>query len=1064
MSLLHATWLKNIENWSHPSCPVLFLWADSWKVATPIQNKFEPATHPYTLTSKELRNWLSNKQLLPEKLIDQSACLTLPTKALETNTNQNDQFSKKKLWSYLPLQAEESISKNYEWWPWKIEGLALNSLEASKWLASLPLSNNDSELSEEILWWIHLQRWSFNLLAHGLWLPEVKLANSVISDHRARWVPLLNQEKERSRLEEFVKRMPLVINCGVRWTTIKEKHPKGKDSSQLKIWSVNNPLASCLPRHNRIEIMEILTEILDAQLRNEFKPNNDGLDPLLAKWQIALGSANGVLDLAIEDAKRLEKATRTWKDGLSSKVRAAKTCLKLIAPIKNDEVWSLEFFLQSEENPAIKIRAEEVWASESHDIQIRDIRIHDASEILLEGLGRTLKLFPILEKGLESPTPTEVKLTPQEAFVFIKTAAKKLRDCGVGVILPESLSKGLASRLGITIQAELKDNSKGTLLGESLQWTWELMIGGKKLSIKELSILANKKSPLLNHKGTWIELRPNDQKHSEEFFANPPELSLDEALQLTATKGNTLKKLPVHNFEAGPRLKNVLEKYHHQKKPEAITTPEKFNGRLRPYQELGLGWLSFLNRFNQGACLADDMGLGKTIQLLAFIQHLKNQNELSGPLLLIAPTSILTNWKREASKFTPTLSLLEHYGPKRCSEKNNFQESLKNIDILLTSYGLVYRDIGLFRVINWQGIIIDEAQTIKNPKSKQSIAIRDISQSLKNSPLRIALTGTPIENRVSELWAMMNFLNPKVLGAENFFNQRYKLPIEHYGDISSFKDLKIRVNPFILRRIKTDKSIISDLPKKIEILEWIKLNKEQEELYNKIVEKSLHEIKATSPNLRNSKTLGLLTRLKQICNHPALALKEKTSSLDFFKRSTKLQRLEEILDEIWESNDRALLFTQFSEWGYLLQEYLERKYKSDVLFLHGGTSKKNRQAMIDRFQEDPRGPKLFLLSLKAGGLGLNLTRANHVFHIDRWWNPAVENQATDRAYRIGQTKSVIVHKFISKGSIEEKIHQMIIEKSQLAEDIVGSGETWLSSLNIDDLSKLVTLDTHDSEF
>ncbi len=1060
MSLLHATWLS--KNWPNSNCPVLFLWADQWKVATPANYQFEPSCHPYALTNKELKNWLSSKELLPQKLADQSACLTLPSKVLKAKIDHDHQNSTNKAYPSLPLQAEELISNKYEWWPWKIEGIALTSLEASRWLAQLPL-NNDSNLGEELLWWTHLQRWSLNLIAHGLWLPQVKL-NTFKTSQRARWVPLLNQENERKRLEEFTKRMPLVTNCAVPWKTSKAETSTAKNSNKSEELSIYNPLASFRPRHNRLEVMEILEEILDAQLRNEFKPNDEDLDPLLAQWQEALGSENGSLDLDIEDTKRLVKATRSWKEGLSTKVRAAKTCLQLIAPVNNDDPWQLEFLLQAEADDALKVSACKVWASDSNELKIGNIKIEEASEILLEGLGRTLKYFPVIERGLEIPTPTGVKLSPAEAFVLIKTAAAKLRDCGVGVILPKSLSKGLASRLGITITAELKENSQGTMLREKLQWNWEFMIGGIKLTIQELARLSNKKSPLLNHKGTWIELRPNDKKNTEEFIANPPELSLNEALQLTATEGNTLKKLPVHHFAAGPRLKNVLEQYHHQKKPEAIATPEGFIGKLRPYQQLGLGWLAFLNRFNQGACLADDMGLGKTIQLLAFIQHLKNLNELSKPLLLIAPTSVLTNWKREASKFTPELCLMEHYGSKRCSDQKKFREELRTIDILLTSYGLLYRDNELFKEINWHGIVIDEAQTIKNPKSKQSLAIRNISQNLTSNPLKIALTGTPIENRVSEIWAMMNFLNPKVLGDENFFNQRYKLPIEHYGDISSMNDLKIRVNPFILRRIKTDKSIISDLPKKIELIEWINLSKEQQKLYNQTVEKSLTELNATSPNLRHGKTLGLLTRLKQICNHPALALKEKHIDTDFFKRSTKLQRLEEILDEVIASNERALLFTQFSEWGSLLQQYLERKYACEIFFLHGGTSKNNRQIMIDRFQEDPRGPNLFLLSLKAGGLGLNLTRASHVFHIDRWWNPAVENQATDRAYRIGQTKSVMVHKFIIKGSIEEKIHQMIIKKSKLAEDIVGSGENWLSTLNIEDLRKLIVLDNNHNEF
>ncbi len=584
------------------------------------------------------------------------------------------------------------------------------------------------------------------------------------------------------------------------------------------------------------------------------------------------------------------------------------------------------------------------------------------------------------------------------------------------------------------------------------------MIGGVTLTLKQLERLAAKRSPLVCHQGVWIELRPNDLKNAELFCGANSALSLDDALRLTATEGDTFMRLPVHSFEAGPRLQSVLEQYHQQKAPDPLPAPEGFIGQLRPYQERGLGWLAFLHRFDQGACLADDMGLGKTIQLLAFLQNLKNEDELKRPVLLIAPTSVLTNWKREAGVFTPSLKVLEHYGPRRASTDAALKKALNSIDLVLTSYGLIQRDIELLEVIDWQGVVIDEAQAIKNSNAKQSQAARDITRPIKNHRFRIALTGTPVENRVSELWALMDFLNPRVLGQEDFFRQRYQMPIERYGDMSSLKDLKARVSPFILRRLKTDKAIISDLPEKIELSEWVGLSDEQKSLYSKTVDDTLDAIATSPKGQRQGKVLGLLTRLKQICNHPSLALKEKYIQDGFIDRSAKLQRLEEILEEVMQAGDRALLFTQFAEWGHLLQSYFQKKWRLEVPFLYGSTSKKDRQEMVDRFQEDPRGPQIFLLSLKAGGLGLNLTRASHVFHIDRWWNPAVENQATDRAYRIGQQKRVIVHKFITSGSVEEKIDQMIKEKSKLAEEIIGSGEDWLGGLSVNQLRELVALE------
>jgi SNF2 family DNA or RNA helicase len=562
----------------------------------------------------------------------------------------------------------------------------------------------------------------------------------------------------------------------------------------------------------------------------------------------------------------------------------------------------------------------------------------------------------------------------------------------------------------------------------------------------------------VQHKGAWLELRPADLRNAEKFCALNPPLSLDDALRLSANEGENLQRLPVHHFQAGPRLQAVLEQYHQQKAPDPLPAPEGFSGQLRPYQERGLGWLAFLHRFNQGACLADDMGLGKTIQLLAFLQHLKAEKELRRPVLLVAPTSVLTNWKREASKFTPKLNLIEHYGPKRAATDAALSKSLKGIDLCLTSYALLQRDSNLLSNVDWQGVVIDEAQAIKNAASKQSQAARLLAKPSRQGRFRIALTGTPVENRVSELWALMDYLNPRVLGEEDFFKQRYKLPIERYGDTASLKDLKSRVKPFILRRLKTDKSIITDLPEKLELNEWVSLSPEQRRLYTKTVDASLEAIQRAPLGKKNGQVLALLTRLKQICNHPALALKEETVGEGFASRSAKLQRLEELLEELLEAGDRALLFTQFAEWGHLLQSHLQQRWQQEVPFLHGGSSKTARQAMVDRFQLDPRGPQLFLLSLKAGGVGLNLTRASHVFHIDRWWNPAVENQATDRAYRIGQQKKVLVHKFITTGSIEEKIDLMIKEKAKLAADIVGSGEEWLGGLEFTQLRNLVALE------
>ncbi|CAK6688582.1 DEAD/DEAH box helicase [Synechococcus sp. CBW1002] len=1029
MSLLHATWLFPLEGSPVPAgVPTrgrLLLWADTWRVAKAVQPAAEAPEHPLTLNWDDLATWLQDNDFWSEAVRPASATLTLPSRRQAARGRRK---SEEEGWSGLPLQAGEPIPKQVEWWPWQVEGLALDATAAAEWLSALPLSGQHPEMADELRWWSHLQRWSLSLIARGRWLPQVE-------GDMARWLPLLNREDDRRRLEELASRLPQVATCAMADTA----------------------LACRRPGSGRLRVASLLEALLDGQLRSGFTPASDGLDPLLLAWQKALGPGSGAVDLDGEAIERLEVATHHWREAVAGQVAPARACLELFTPAEGEELWELRFSLQAEVDPSLRLPAGAVWAAGDRPLQLGEIPVPQPGELLLEGLGRALQVFDPIERGLDEATPEAMQLTPAEAFVLVRTAADRLRDVGVGVVLPASLSGGLASRLGLSIEAELPGKSRGFTLGEGLDWKWELMIGGVTLGLRDLERLTAKRSPLVQHKGAWIELRPSDLRNAERFCAADPALSLDDALRLTATDGDTLMRLPVHRFEPGPRLKAVLEQYHQQKAPDPLPAPEGFAGQLRPYQERGLGWLAFLHRFDQGACLADDMGLGKTIQLLAFLQHLKAEQELKRPVLLVAPTSVLTNWKREAAAFTPELEVREHYGPRRPSSPAALKKALQGVDLVLTSYGLLQRDSELLETLDWQGMVIDEAQAIKNPNAKQSQAARDLARPGKMGRFRIALTGTPVENRVSELWALMDFLNPLVLGEEAFFRQRYRLPIERYGDMASLRDLKARVGPFILRRLKTDKSIISDLPEKVELNEWVGLSSEQAKLYRKTVDDSLEAIARAPLGQKHGQVLALLTRLKQICNHPALALKEEGVDGQFASRSGKVQRLEEILEEVIEAGDRALLFTQFAEWGHLLQAHLERKWRQDVPFLYGNTSKAERQAMVDRFQEDPRGPQLFLLSLKAGGVGLNLTRASHVFHIDRWWNPAVENQATDRAYRIGQQNRVLVHKFITSGSVEEKIDRMIREKSKMAEEIVGSGEDWLGGLEVGQLRELVAL-------
>ena len=813
MSLLHATWLPVVPQGSFakgkaPSAG-LFIWADTWRVAEPVSPSGEAPLHPISLNLDDLATWLDDNQFWSEDLRQAAITLTLPSRQ---QLSRGQKSSAAAAWSGLPMQAGEPLPKDLTWWPWQLEGWFLKPGPAAEWLNQLPLSGTEAAgLGDDLLWWCHLQRWCLSLIARGRWLPGT-------ADGKASWLPLLNREDDRRRLEELALRMPQVVAAS----------------------SADTNLACGRPRSNRLLVASIVEKLVDGQLRAAFAPGGEGLDPLLEAWQEGLSSHDGKLQLDEEDQERLAIASHHWRETVAGKVAPARACLELFTPPEGEELWELRFVLQAEADPSLRVPAGIVWGAGDGNLALGEIQLEQPGALLLEGLGRALLAFEPIERGLDAATPEAMQLTPAEAFVLVRTAASRLRDVGVGVVLPPSLSGGLASRLGLAVTAELPEKSRGFTLGETLEWRWEFMIGGVTLNLRDLEKLAAKRSPLVQHKGAWIELRPLDLKNAEKFCAAEPPFNLDYALRITGNEGETLQRLPVHAFTAGPRLQAVLEQYHQQKAPDPLPAPPGFAGQLRPYQERGLGWLAFLHRFDQGACLADDMGLGKTIQLLAFLQHLKAEQELKRPVLLVAPTSVLTNWKREAAAFTPDLVVNEHYGPRRPNSPDAIKKALKGVDLVLTTYGLLQRDSELLEAIDWQGMVIDEAQAIKNHNAKQSMAARDLGRPGRGSKcgprFRIALTGTPVENRVSELWALMDFLNPKVLGDEPFFRQRYRLPIERYGDMSSLRDIKSRVSPFILRRLKTDKSIISDLPEKVELSEWVGLAPEQKKLYNKTVE------------------------------------------------------------------------------------------------------------------------------------------------------------------------------------------------------------------------------------
>jgi non-specific serine/threonine protein kinase len=490
---------------------------------------------------------------------------------------------------------------------------------------------------------------------------------------------------------------------------------------------------------------------------------------------------------------------------------------------------------------------------------------------------------------------------------------------------------------------------------------------------------------------------------------------------------------------------------------EARPTPARFNGTLRPYQERGLAWLWFLQRYGLGACLADDMGLGKTAQLLALMVLEREEappeagepGARPGATLLVCPMSLVGNWQRETERFAPDLAVHVHHGAGR-KVGASLVAAAEKADLVITTYSLLARDQRYLAQIPWGRVALDEAQNVKNPLSLAGRAARALP-----AAARVALTGTPVENRLLELWSLMDFLNPGLLGSEATFRHRFAVPVERYGDEAAAATLKRLTGPFLLRRLKTDRSIIADLPDKIEMHVLCNLTREQASLYRAVVDDMLDRIEKAKTGIERMGVISAsMMRLKQVCNHPAHFLRDG-SRLDG-SRSGKLARLEEVLEEVTAAGERALVFTQFAEMGTLLQRHLSELLGVELPFLYGAVGKRQREEMVDLFQSDG-GPPVLILTLKAGGVGLNLTAANHVVHYDRWWNPAVEDQATDRAFRIGQERNVQVRKFVCVGTLEERIDAMIEAKRDLAQRIVGSGEARLTDLTLSELRDLVAL-------
>jgi hypothetical protein len=889
----------------------------------------------------------------------------------------------------------------------------------------------------DLRFWSVALRFACSLAAREQFVPDIHQAGK---EWQARWTPVI-VGTDAQRLHLLAQAMP----AGCRALSQSPEVPPDRAASAV--------LTDFIALVVDALVRSSLDTTVTAGPRTRGRTKQPKFDSLHDQWLHSLRAADGKLHGPQAKLAEFAEQVRAWQRPLAVSAAAPyRLCFRLEEPRNGDSAaWNVRYLLQAQDDPSLLVPAAQAWSPRGATAKVLRRGGAPPREFLLTALGQAAGLCPEVETSLRAAEPAGFTTDTPGAYRFLTESAGALRQAGFGVLLPGWWTgKGTQQRL--TARAQVKSpkmqGGSGLSLESIVEFEWKVAIGEHTLTLAELEALARLKMQLVQVRGQWVQVSAEEIQAAVAFLkgkqAGPTTVRELMAMALGATAPGPL---PIEGVEATGWVGDFLKQLQDQAAFAEVPAPADFHGTLRPYQLRGYSWLAFLRQWGLGACLADDMGLGKTIQTLALIQR-DWESDRRKPVLLICPMSVVGNWKKEAERFTPQLPVLIHHGLKRARDAAFVKEAEKHA-LVISSYALLHRDIKLLEKVDWAGVVLDEAQNIKNPETKQAKAARTL-----RAGYRIALTGTPVENHVGDLWSIWEFLHPGFLGSQAEFRRRFFVPIQLEHDAAATERLKRLTGPFLLRRLKTDKTIIADLPEKLEMKVFCNLTAEQASLYAAVVAELGRNIKGAEGIQRKGLILATLSKLKQVCNHPAHFLGDRSAIPG---RSGKLARLTEMLEEVLQVGDRALIFTQFTEMGDIIRAHLQETFGREVLFLHGGVGQKQRDRMVARFQEEADGPRLFLLSLKAGGTGLNLTAANHVFHFDRWWNPAVENQATDRAFRIGQQRNVQVHKFLCVGTLEEKIDEMIERKQEVATQVVGAGEGWLTELSNEQLKDLLTL-------
>ena len=913
----------------------------------------------------------------------------------------------------------------------------LDAFGATVWLSDTPAGD---DLSPSLAWFAALTRFARRIVDAGRLVPEVRQEGPFTA---ARWRPVLDA-RQRDAVAHAASLAPAVCRNG------------SMASTDDILAALTDGLARALLHHGgwRPEL---------GRKRSAEVQAVRGVFAALAKPDPVVRAGTDEFEAAVGEVGRTLERHRRRLEG--EPVVRGRVRLRL--PDDAADPWLVELELVDDADPGRWCSADDVWERTPSAIEVA------GSEARLGALaGEVVALataiaprIPGLAELAALHEPASVELDLDQADEFLDVAPFELQQLGIELLGPEHL---VTAKVGVrgTAREAPADDRKGRFGKEALV-EWAAVVDDTPLSEAELARIEAAGTTLLRTGHRWVRIDPAGLRRArallDDHLAAKRRVGAVDLLRLSAGEspdGETSLQLVAEGapgapadgaIEAGPTVSAdwvaaLLAGLPDERLEEVVESPA-FRGELRHYQRRGLAWMQFLARVGLGGCLADDMGLGKTATTLA---HLI---ERPGPHLVVCPLSVVHNWEAEARRFAPGLQVTVHHGSGRQRAGDPAAPALFGLadaDIVVTTYGLLARDLDALGAVEWSTVVLDEAQFVKNASTKAAKAVRRLRAAQK-----LALTGTPVENRLSELWAILDAVNPGLLGSQQRFREEYAGPIERDTDAEAAARLRTLTQPFVLRRTKADRRLLPDLPDKIEQIAYATLTKEQATLYQHVVDQLLVDAKDLEGMQRRGRVLAALTRLKQICNHPAQALKDGSRLAG---RSGKLHRFDELVEEILDVGERTLVFTQFREMGELLQRHVQERFAFTPDFLHGGVSKPGRDRMVAEFQSEVGAP-ILIVSLKAGGTGLNLTAASQVIHYDRWWNPAVEDQATDRAWRLGQHRTVNVHKLVCQGTVEERIGEVIDEKRAIADAVIGTGEAWLSELSTDELARLVMLES-----